>query len=493
VDLVAQIVAEEERAIEERANIAKKKKKAWEVTEQPETSSGFDSKRTEDDMESLCTSMSFSTANISNLQEDQFGIDANNVVSPSKEKEVPEKKKKKLSRSRSQVVRTREKHFLEEEERKRAKILSKKTRTVVKKEKSEVMVKQQIWLHLIVHFARANKLQQHIIKHRSQKIKLQFIKLRKQSVTMIINWYRHYRLRRKMRQNAFFLAKIRIQFAVYVRRRRVQKCRAAAAILVHFINCVNGSSVRTQKLYKFRGRVIKIQTVFGQFYHCQRARLKLLHIAFQRELHLARLDRNQEKSNRERISVRSMKKTQFFGEAVQKLDDICSNLSLMIAKRNIVNNLKMKQLRQLQNEAEKKRANPNSPPIPGDSSLQNTSRRQYESILKRVLGNQRKRHILSQKGMIEHAKTRIVMRQAVDPADVKEFLTTVNHAGPTYLVLDHKEVEKFKYSPLILLTGGGGALHELRDIARRIVAEEDEEKMNYEIQRTLLKEFDDDF
>jgi hypothetical protein len=211
-----------------------------------------------------------------------------------------------------------------------------------------------------------------------------------------------------------------------------------------------------------------------------------------RELHQARLDRNQVKTNREKSSMRSMKRTPFFGDAVQKLDDICSNLTIMITRKNIVNNLKMKQLRQLQNESEKEKNLDDAKTchILGSAGQQSATRRQYEHILKRVLGNQRRRHILSQKGT-DRADTRIATHQAVDRADVREFLKTAGHPGPTYVVLDHREVEKmFKYSPLILLTGG--ALRELRDIAKGIVAEEDEVTMNYEIQKTLLREFDKD-
>ena len=496
VDLVARIVAEEDEAtaIRKQNKIKNLTKQAWGVhVGHPETVSSVDDNRSkhktqsEDDLVSMCTSMSFSTANMSNFQEDIFDIEVEDNVDREPEQKTASnnnnKSKKRLSRTKSHVNRNREKHFHEEEERKKPKI---RTKAVVKKEKSEVEIKQQIWLHLVAHFARASKMQQYLTKYRAQSLQIHQRKMERRAIMRILVWYRDYTLRRKMQQNSHLLAKIRVRIAMLVRRRRVQTRRDAATMLTHFIFCVNGSSLRTQKLYRFRARVIKIQTVFGQFYKCQRARLQLLYLAFLRELHQARLDRNQVKTNRERISMRSMKRTPFFSDAVQKLDDICSNLTTMIARRNVINNLKMKQLRQLQNETERQRSN--SYHILGSKGPpQSTNRRQYDYILKRVLGNQRKRHILSQKGVDDRAHISIKAHQAVDPTDVREFLKTPGHEGPTYVVLDHRDIEeKSKHSPLILLTGG--AIRELRDIARGIVANEDEETMNYEIQKTLLRE-----
>lgn len=494
MDLVAAIVAEEEQAIaiRKKNKINQLKKKAWGANaplpgdHNPETAF-FD-----DDLESLCTSMSFSTANISNLQEDVFDIEIDHNIG--NEQKIPltnqNTNKKRLSRTRSQVERNRERHIQEEAERKKSMILKKRAKTIIKKEKSEIVIKQQMWLHLVAHFARAHKILQVVAKYRSHATQIRQARLREQAMFRIIIWYRDYSLRRKMKLNQAMLVKIRIRFAMYLRKRRVKVRRDAANILTHFICCVNGSSIRTQKLYRFRSRVIKVQTVFGQFYKCQRARLQLLYLAFQRELHQARLERNQVKTNRERISMRSMRRTPFFGEAVQKLDDICSNLTNMITRRNIINNLKMKQLQQLQNESERKRANSHSHKSILGSRAQSSGRHQYETILKRVLGNQRKRHILSQKG-VDHAHKSFATHQAVDPKEVKEFLKTPGHAGPTYVILDHRDLEnKRKNTPLILLTGG--AIHELRDIAKSIVAEEDEETMNFEIQKTLLGEYGQD-
>lgn len=496
---MARIVAEEDEAIATRKEnrIKNLKKQAWGVVDgdQPETASFVDGERSkyhrqqnEDDLVSMCTSMSFSTANISNLQDDILDIEMDGDNIESEPTRIPannnnnNKNKKKLSRTKSQVVRNREKHLQEEVERKKAKVRAK---TVVKKEKSEHEIKQQIWLHLVAHFARASKMQQYLTKYRAQSMQIHQANMRRAALLRIVIWYRDYRLRRKMRQNAHLLAKIRVRVAMFARRRRVKTRRDAATMLTHFICCVNGSSIRTQKLYKFRARVIKLQTVFGQFYKCLKARLQLLYLALLRELHQARLDRNQVKTNHERISVRSMKRTPFFSEAVQKLDDICSNLTLMITKRNIVNNLKMKQLRLLQNESVRMRAD--SHHILDNTPLQSTSRRHYEPILKRVLGNQRRRHILSQKGVEDRAQISIKTHQAVDPADVKEFLKTPGHAGPKYVVLDHKDLKKKnKCSPLILLTAG--AIQELKDIAKGIVAKESEETMRFEIQKTLLGE-----
>jgi hypothetical protein len=56
----------------------------------------------------------------------------------------------------------------------------------------------------------------------------------------------------------------------------------------------------------------------------------------------------------------------------------------------------------------------------------------FHSLLLSVLHNQRRRHILvhdSESGK----RTKTLERQAVDDADVKEFLLTPNHPGPTYV------------------------------------------------------------
>lgn len=476
----------------------------------PQNNGNDDNNFDNDDGGSVCTTMTFSTANVSLLNEelrdmeeladhDQFSSEP-----PPLKSHVTKScgfNKKVLSRTRSQVARNKDKHFREEEERKRALILSKKTRTVAKKTHSEVVIKQQIWLHLVVQFSRASVMEYQLKKFRGFNKQLHIIHLQKCAIDMISAWYKDYSLRRKMRQNAHFLTKLRMRMAVFVRRRRVKKRHEAATLLAHFIACVNGASTRTQKLYKFRGRVIKIQLVFGQFNKCQKARLKLLFLAFMRELHLARLARNHEKNLVEKVSLRSMKRTHFFGEAVQKLDTICSNLTVMMARKNASNNLKIKQFLQLQNKEDKAAGTRDWSHIsrakaPVRSQLQDeelqrqqSSSRMYEALIKRVLGNQRRRHILSQKGAEQAQTAKVVKHHAVDPAEVRRFLQTDGAVGPTYVMLDRKAIARLKHSPFLLLTGG--AIRELKDIARAIVAEEDDDKMNFEIQRTLLKENDD--
>lgn len=505
-ELVAKIVAEEENAIRLRKTkkrFAAKKRQAWNVeAHQPETADVDDvefqkgennrSKRVgfEDDLGSMCTTMTFSTANVSNLNEDLIEMEITDRIVEKPKVPSLKKNKKILSRSRSEVARARDKRHKEEEERKRAKILNKKTRTVVKKEQSEVATKQQIWLHLVAHFCRASELESQLKKYRAHTFQIYYIQLQKRASRRIMLWFKKCSMRRRMRHNSTFLAKIRSCFCVYIRKRRVRQHNEAAAILSHFIASVNGASVRTQKLYKFRNRIVKIQTVFGQFYKCQRARLRLLFLAFQRELHIARLDRNHVKRVREKNSVRIMKRTHFFGEAVQKLDNICSSLTVMIARKNARNNLKMKQFLQLQNMEDKYLTNEQTPAvIPASELAHKTKIQKYSEILRRVLGNQRKRHILSQRGS-EKTETKVMTHQTVDPMEVKAFLTTEGHVGPKYRVLDPVEIKKRKNSPLILLTGG--AIGELKEIAKHIVAEEDEETLNYEIERRLLKEDDDD-
>mmetsp|Transcript_17922 Transcript_17922/g.29979 ORF Transcript_17922/g.29979 Transcript_17922/m.29979 type:complete len:655 (+) Transcript_17922:217-2181(+) len=507
-ELVAQIVAEEEQAILLRKKLKKrakaKKRQAWKAEAgEPETVSDVDRDElkngkkgtlrigNEDEGGSVCTNMTFSTANISTLHEDLVDIEVIDQFVEKPTIKLEKKPKKVLSRSRSQVARNRDKHLKEEEERKRAKILNKKTRNVVKKELTEVTIKQQIWLHLVAHFARVGKMDNLLQKYRAKTHHLEFIELQRRAMNRIMEWYKYYSMRRRMRQNASFLAKIRMRLCIFMRRRRVRKLNEAATLVSHFIACVNGASVRTQKLYKFRGRVVKIQNVFGQFYKCQRARLKLLYLALQRELHSARLERNFAKRLREKNSVRLMKRTHFFGEAVQKLDNICASLTEMIARKNATNNLKMKQFLQLQNEDDKKhsKVKTHATAYVGDNQH---SQSQYEVILKRVLGNQRKRHILSKKGA-DHTQKKVISTShaiVVDPMEVKAFLKTDGHAGPKYLALDPVDIKKRRHSPLILLTGG--AIRELRDIAKGIVAEESEEKVNFEIQRVLLKEYNDE-
>ena len=502
VDLISKIVREEDEAMrrEKKSKLVKRLRQAWgQNNDGPETSKpggnipigdiiGLNQVQEEDDMQSMSTSLSFSTANVSSIHDDNFDVEVSNVEMDEK-KNTEKKGKKPLKRSRTQVIRKRDQRLKELEEEKKAKIQSKKAKRVVKKEKTEQEVKQQMWLHLIVHFSRAEKLLRHLQHCRAERMQIQMITMRRRAKRKILAWYREYRMRRKMRQNAFFLSKLRVRLAMVLRKRRVKMRQEAAAILLHFIYSVNDSSIRTQKLYRFRNRVIKIQTVFGQFYKCQRARLKLLHLALQRELHLARLERVREQSNRERHAVKLMKRTHFFGDAVNKLDDICSNLTAMVARRTKENNLKIRKFRQLQVLNEKKEEVKQSHHILGKKNDEEwCDGRHYTHILKRVLGNQRKRHILRQKEA-ERVETRITTHQAVDPEEVREFLQTEGHTGPKYDVLDYKEVEKqhLMRNPLILLTGGG--LRELRDIAREIVANEGEDKVNYEIQKWLMKDF----
>lgn len=494
-DVVDKIVREEEADIQKKRLALRRKKLAW-TSNQPAESRQASVEA--DDMASICTSVTFSTANLSQNEEDIFEIDNFPDKNESQHNEGEIKNKSKtITRTRSQVVRNKNKQLKEEEDRKRAKILNKKTRGTSKRQSNEITTKQQIWLHLISHFSRLNYLQKVLRNYRTQVALLRLHSLQKRAIARIWEWYQHHKFRHKMMQNAFMISRIRIAVAVHVRKSRVRKRVEAAAILSHFISAVNGSSSRTQKLYKFRSRVIKIQRAFGQYYKCQRARLKLLFMAFERELHLARLERNREKNYRERVCVRTMKRAAFFGEAVQKLDDVCSNLSAMIARRNKANNLKIRQLRQLQNENPKPQEKPQamkrkmSCHILGKSSF-DASKRHYEPILKKVLGNQRRRHILSHSGDDNSPfKTRLQAHQAVDPDDVKEFLKVPNHPGPKFVVLDHRVANNLESNPLLLLTGGG--LQELKYLARNKVAEEDDEEMNYELQRVLEGDTDDSF
>jgi len=54
-------------------------------------------------------------------------------------------------------------------------------------------------------------------------------------------------------------------------------------------------------------------------------------------------------------------------------------------------------------------------------------------MLRSVLWKQRRRHILLDESDWGKMHTKTSARQAVDDADVKEFLTTPGHPGPTYV------------------------------------------------------------
>jgi len=364
-------------------------------------------------------------------------------------------------------------------------VLNKASKVPVKKENTDLVTKQQVWLHLIAHFCRVSIMHEALTKYQMER-KLENEKfLMKAAANKIVRWYRYYKLLQRMRKHSDLVTKIRIRVAVYIRKQRVKKCKSAMVLITHFIKCVTGSASRTEKLYRFRGRVIRIQRVYRTFFLCTRARLKLMFLALQREMHIARLERNRSQLHREKKSVRSMKKTLFFGDAVQKLDDICNNLTVMIAQRNRVNNLKIKQFRELMNEAEK--------PVEIKRVLSRGRgggycESQFEDVLRRILRNQRRRHILNLKDMERAEASRVLLRHAVDPVEVKKFLKNNYHTGPLNYVLELQQMKRFQSHPLILLTAGG--VRELRSVARHIVAGEDEETMNYEIQRVLHGEYD---
>jgi len=102
----------------------------------------------------------------------------------------------------------------------------------------------------------------------------------------------------------------------------VRERNAAIDMIQSFLSDIGGVSDRTQKVYRYRARVVKLQRWIRSFMVCQNARLLILWLSLQKLLMKTRIARNNEISLNERIAVRKMKKTKFFGVTVQKLDEV---------------------------------------------------------------------------------------------------------------------------------------------------------------------------
>jgi hypothetical protein len=94
-------------------------------------------------------------------------------------------------------------------------------------------------------------------------------------------------------------------------------------------------------------------------------------------------------------------------------------------------------------------------PSPGHRNyhLHRAGGSRFHAVLLSVLHNQRKRHILVQDSESNKNPTKTLERQAVDDAEVKQFLKTPGHLGPTFVFKQMNEsLAKYVSFSLLSLT-----------------------------------------
>ena len=339
-------------------------------------------------------------------------------------------------------------------------------------ERQYLQALQTSWMMIISRFARVNVMVNAVFYERHELLRWKNASRDEKSVRDIeIWWPRQYiifKLYKKFPWTRFALATL---FMNRWRKLRIAQRYASQALIVRFVSDVTGLGETMRKIYVFRLKVRRCQEWVYMYFKLYFARLQVLWKALQREeerLKKVVAQGARIKNRRDNMLIKCIKG---FGEKLDKIDQVSSNISTLLKFQEGLDSRRMLKVSLTRREKSIRM-----------SSRTVSQMRQWKTEMESTENGAEKMEFLEQL-LRELRHANVVKNDAMkhrtigkgpraDEHDARAFLKSNNNnpmpkLAETLSELEDPTIKRSRRSPFYMLTGNGGALDVIREWCER--------------------------